>query len=130
MSFSRVEPRLAARDLAASMDFYTRRLGFECVSSWPEENPAFAILRRDGVGLQLSAEDSTSAGAAAGGGSTVWFDVDDVRALHERLRADDVEIEWGPEVYGYGRRELGLRDPAGNLVILSESTDDPVTDEG
>jgi len=30
-------------------------------------------------------------------------------------------------VYAYGRREFAIRDPDGNLVILSEATDDPVT---
>jgi hypothetical protein len=40
---------------------------------------------------------------------------------------DRVAIEWGPEVYDYGRREFALRDPDGYLVIFSEETDDPPT---
>lgn len=41
--------------------------------------------------------------------------------------ATRVAIEWGPEVYFYGRREFGFRDPDGNLIVLSEKTDAAVT---
>jgi uncharacterized glyoxalase superfamily protein PhnB len=57
---------------------------------------------------------------------TLWIETDDARALHEGL-AGRVTVEWGPEVYAYGRREFAIRDPDGSLVILSEATDDPVT---
>jgi hypothetical protein len=40
---------------------------------------------------------------------------------------DHATVEWGPEVYSYGRRELGFRDPDGSWVILSEVTSDPPT---
>ena len=36
-------------------------------------------------------------------------------------------IEWGPEVYWYGRREFAIRDPSGYLIIFSEATTDPPT---
>jgi hypothetical protein len=41
-----------------------------------------------------------------------------------------VPIEWGPEVYSYGRREFAVRDPDGYLVIFTEPTDEaPTTTE-
>ena len=40
------------------------------------------------------------------------------------------KVEWGPEVYAYGRREFAVRDPTGAMLIFSEETDDPATCEG
>lgn len=60
------------------------------------------------------------------GACELVFDVEDVRGLHASL-AGAVPVEWGPEVYFYGRREFAVRDPDGNLLIFSEPTDDPPT---
>jgi hypothetical protein len=46
-----------------------------------------------------------------------------VIALHARL-ADKVHIEWGPEVYGYGRLEFAIKDCNGYLLTFSS----PATD--
>jgi hypothetical protein len=54
------------------------------------------------------------------------FEVRDAQALHSSL-AGSIPIEWGPEVYWYGRREFAFRDPNGYLVIVSEETADPPT---
>lgn len=111
------EVRLVVADLDRALRFYRDVLGFACDSLWPPESPDFAILSRDDVRLQLSVEERCA------GCGTAWFDVGGVLRLHARIE-DRVEIEWGPEVYDYGRREFGLRDPSGNLVILSESVED------
>jgi uncharacterized glyoxalase superfamily protein PhnB len=58
--------------------------------------------------------------------ATLWLDVEELPALHASI-AKQTTIEWGPEVYSYGRREFGFRDPDGNWVILSEVTSDPPT---
>jgi len=57
------------------------------------------------------------------------IDVDDAMAVYERV-AGRVEVLWGPEVYGYGRREFSLRDPDGYALVFSEPTDGPTTREG
>jgi hypothetical protein len=43
--------------------------------------------------------------------------------MHADL-AGVVPIEWGPEVYFYGRREFAVRDPDGYLLIFTEPTDE------
>ena len=91
---------------------------------WPEDAPWFATLERDGAGVGLfvpSAEHPVSAGYAE-----LYIDVTDARLMHAQVK-DRVAIEWGPEVYSYGRREFALRDPDGYLVIFSEETTDPPT---
>ncbi len=113
-------PRLPVDDLRRSVQFYVRHLGFRaCAPS--ADDPDLLVLERDGVELQLERSEGRP-----GQRTTLSFEVDDAGELHRRLDGR-VAVEWGPEVYGYGRRELAIRDPDGHLLILSEPTDEPPT---
>ena len=120
-----ISPRLHIADFNRSVAFYRDVLGFSVDATFPEENPQFALLSRDGVGLQIGGPEArkTDGDPAT---ATFYLDVDDVRGLHAELK-DKVTIEWGPEVYFYQRREFAFRDPDGHLIIASEETDDPPT---
>ena len=120
-----IEVRLDVADVRRSAQFYAAILGFEVGTLWPEESPQFAILRRDGLRLQLGKSESASP-AAQLPTSTLWLDVEKVEEWHSQIRKD-VTIEWGPEVYWYGRREFGFRDPDRHWIVLSEVTSDPPT---
>jgi catechol 2,3-dioxygenase-like lactoylglutathione lyase family enzyme len=117
-------PRLPVADLDRSIDFYAGLLGFRIGSLWPEEAPAFAILHRDDVCVQFYVADA--AASEATGSGTLSFDVEDANGLHAAL-CGRVAIEWGPEVYWYGRREFAIRDPDSYRLIFSEETDEPPT---
>ena len=123
--FHSLEPRLHIADFAKSVAFYRDVLGFTVLSTFPDDNPSFALLARDGVGLQIGGIDTVKAPANPPT-VTLYFDVGDARSLHETLK-DKVTIEWGPDVFFYHRREFAFRDPDGHLIIISEETDDPVT---
>jgi catechol 2,3-dioxygenase-like lactoylglutathione lyase family enzyme len=123
--FNSLEPRLHISDFNRSVAFYRDVLGFEVLSIFPEQEPSFALLARDGVGLQIGGIDTTKSPANPPT-VTLYFDVSDALALLDALKGK-VTIEWGPEVYFYQRREFAFRDPDGHLVIVSEETDDPVT---
>jgi len=123
--FNSVEPRLHVADFQRSLAFYTQVLGFEVLALFPETNPSFALVARDGVGLQIGGIDGQK-DPAAPSTCTLYFDVRDALGVHEELKAR-VTIEWGPEVYNYHRREFAFHDPDGHLIIISEETDDPVT---
>jgi uncharacterized glyoxalase superfamily protein PhnB len=78
-------------------------------------------MRRDNVVLQfILAQPNESVGNV-----TISLNVDDALAIHQAV-AGKVEIEWGPEVYWYGRREFSFRDPDGYALIISAETNDPV----
>ena len=123
--FHSLEPRLHIADFQRSVAFYRDVLGFEVMATFPEDSPSFALMSRDGVGIQIGGIDADKDPAAAVT-VTLYFDVSDALGLLEELK-DQVPIEWGPEVFFYHRRELAFRDPDGHLVIVSEETDDPVT---
>jgi len=63
------------------------------------------------------------------GYAELHIEVTDARAIHAALQGH-VPIEWGPEVYTYGRREFAITDRDGYLFIFSEATSDaPTIDE-
>jgi catechol 2,3-dioxygenase-like lactoylglutathione lyase family enzyme len=123
--FNGVIPRLPVADLGRTVAFYTRLLGFRVSVSWPDEAPTFCILDRDDVSLGFFTPDALR-GTVTIGTADLYLAVDDVRGLHETV-LHSVTIEWGPEVYFYGRREFAVRDPDGYLLIFTEATDDPPT---
>jgi catechol 2,3-dioxygenase-like lactoylglutathione lyase family enzyme len=123
--FHSLEPRLHVADFDKSLAFYRDVLGFQVLTTFPEAEPSFAIVSRDGVGLQLGGIDGTRAPDQPST-ATLYFDVTDAAGLHDALKGS-VTIEWGPDVFFYHRREFAFRDPDGNLIVMSEETDDPVT---
>jgi Glyoxalase/Bleomycin resistance protein/Dioxygenase superfamily len=122
-SIKAVEARLHVADIARSASFYATTLGFQIGTSWPEQSPEFAILNKDTVRLQLAKISSESASPQIQG-STLWLDVADISGLHASIKRK-VSVEWGPEIYAYGRSEFAFKDPDGHLVILSEVANDP-----
>jgi catechol 2,3-dioxygenase-like lactoylglutathione lyase family enzyme len=125
-TFARVVPRLPVSDLQGSVDWYVNTLDFTLDSTFPDDEPTFAILRRDAVLLQLYVSETLMDTDL--GNATLSIDVTDATGLHRTI-AEKTRIDWGPEVYWYGRREFAVTDPNGYMIILSEETDDPVTDD-
>jgi catechol 2,3-dioxygenase-like lactoylglutathione lyase family enzyme len=115
-------PRLPVADLKRTVDFYVDLLGFRA-GCWPQDKPTFAMLERDGVSLQFYVPDADD--PPARGIGAIGLDVDDARPFHDAVK-DRVKIEWGPEVYWYGRREFSFKDPDGYAIIIGAKTDDPV----
>lgn len=122
--FKGVSPSLRVTDLDASLAFYKDLLGFGVDTLWPEEAPTLAILDRGPVHLTIQTGGCAGESEPSFTGD-LRFDVAGVESLASALRGR-VEIEWGPEVYPYGRREFAVRDPDGYLLIFSEPTSDPV----
>ena len=120
-----VIPRLPVADLGRTVRFYTGVLGFQISLMWPEKDPTFAVLDRDAVSLGFFTPDAHR-GPVTIGTADLYLGADDVRGLHAAIR-NRVTVEWGPEVYFYGRREFAVRDPDGYLLIFTEPTDDPPT---
>ena len=117
-------PRLPVADLQPTIAFYRDLLGFTVGPLWPEDEPSFALFDRDDVCVQFYVADRSKAEVVGHG--TLSFEVDDATAMHAALEGR-APIEWGPEVYWYGRREFAIRDPSGYLLIFSEPTLDPPT---
>ena len=119
-------PRLPATDLSRTIAFYTTVLGFAVDVLWPDERPTFVILQRDRTSIAFFEPNEHQPGPP--GYAELYIQVTDAAALHRRV-SQQAPIEWGPEVYSYGRREFAIRDPDHYLVIFTEPTDEPATTE-
>lgn len=101
---------LPADDLAASMAFYTA-LGLELIVHAPPRYARFAV----DAGSTLSVEVTPDGQA---GSAEIFLDCDDVDADAAAATANGLTLDWPPTDQDYLWRTAGLRDPAGNRVVL------------
>lgn len=107
-NFHRAAPILRVADLAASLDYYVRVLGF--VEDWRDAT-GIASISRDRCTLMLCQGDQGHAGA------WVWIGVADADALHDTLKARGAIVRHPPTDYAWAR-ELQIADPDGNVLRL------------
>ncbi|HZP48240.1 MAG TPA: glyoxalase superfamily protein [Vicinamibacterales bacterium] len=104
-----VTPILRVADIAASVDYYTRVLGFAL--NWRDDDGnAFASVTRGGCTLFLSVGDQGHAGG------WVWVATADADALGEELRANGAKVRHPPANYPWGSREVHIEDLDGNVI--------------
>lgn len=108
ISFHAASPILRVADLAASLTYYTRVLGF--VVDW-QDATGVASVSRGPCSLMLCQGDQGHAGA------WVWIGVDDTDALHDEWRARGAIVRHPPTDYPWAR-EMQIADPDGNVLRL------------
>lgn len=114
-----VSVRYIVDDVAAAIEFYRDRLGFE-VEMHPA--PGFAALTRDDLRLFLNEPGAGGAGRAGGspepgGWNRFQLEVEDLEATVARLDGEGVPVRGGI-VAGKGGTQALVEDPAGNPVEL------------
>lgn len=123
-----VSVRYIVNDVEASLDFYTRHLGFTVMTNF---GSAFADVVRGNLRLLLSGPTS-SAGRTlpdgrqpvAGGWNRIHLIVDDIEAETARLRASGVEFR-SDIITGPGGKQILLDDPSGNPIELFQPAAQP-----
>ena len=118
---ARVNVRYLVDDVDAAVDFYTRNLDFELLSSW---GSAFADVVRGNLRLLLSGPTS-SAGRPMpdgrrpepGGWNRIHLVVDDIASEVERLRRAGVTFR-SDIVRGPGGLQIVFDDPSANPIEL------------
>ncbi|MGA9594729.1 MAG: VOC family protein [Acidimicrobiia bacterium] len=120
-----VSVRYIVDDVDAAIAFYTTHLDFTEVM---HPAPTFAMIDRGDLRLLLSAPSERGGGGQTmpdgtapepGGWNRISLPVDDLNALVERLRAEDVRFR-SDIVRGVGGDQVLLEDPAGNPIELFE----------
>ena len=116
-----VNVRYMVDDVQASIDFYTKHLGFELRSS---AAPAFADVTRGHLRLLLSGSASSAgrsmpdgAKPGPGGWNRIHLIVDDLATEVARLRSAGLEFR-NDIVTGPGGSQILLLDPSGNIIEL------------
>jgi catechol 2,3-dioxygenase-like lactoylglutathione lyase family enzyme len=108
-----VHAGLAVGDLAAALDFYTKKLGFQRAFTWGEP-PTFAGVNLGKVQMFLAMGTPTPSPDTG----AVYFLVGDADALYEFHRANGVEIALQIEDRPYGIRDYTVRDLNGYYLVF------------
>ena len=113
----RVVPVLAVSDYERSRIFYSEGLGFEIDWEWRDapEEPPFAQISRAGLSLYLSGRGADG----RPGTCRVYLYVSDVDAWSEEALEAGLDVVTQPENRPWGNREMALRDPDGNTLVLA-----------
>lgn len=132
MNLADVVPNLVVSDVNRSTAFYRDVLGFEVVTTVPEEPPfVFVWLRRDGVSVFLNAAAGVEGdipGLAArpiGGTATLFVTVEaatpaeGVEALWQQVGAK-ANVVMPLKDQFYGMREFAVEDPDGYVIIFAQ----------
>lgn len=117
-------PYFVVRELARSVDYYHRKLGFRKPRLWGD--PAdFAMPDLDGqiVMLKQAPEDTKIVtNRDQGGFWDAYFWVQDGERLFERMEAAGAEVEYAPRLQEeYGNLEFAVRDPDGYVIAFGEN---------
>jgi catechol 2,3-dioxygenase-like lactoylglutathione lyase family enzyme len=122
-----VSVRYIVDDVDAAIEFYCGQLGFR---EEMHPAPAFAMLSRGDLRLNLSAPGGGPGGGAAmpdgtvpqpGGWNRFQLEIDDLESAVEELRRHGTRFR-NDIVTGVGGKQILAEDPAGNPVELFEPT--------
>jgi len=109
----RAIPKLASLDLDRTQRFWSEKLGFERLFTYPD----YGISARDGVQVHFWLTDDADVPKQTG----CRIDVTGVDVLHEEMQAAGVVHPNGPlEDKPWGFREFSVLDGDGNLVTFGE----------
>lgn len=103
-------------DIEAAAAWYAQLLAAEV----EHENSQYAYVRGPGVGLGFHPADAKCPGGI--GGTTVYWEVDDLDAAVTRLRARGARLHRGPAVTSLGARVAMLVDPFGCSIGLNQAS--------
>jgi uncharacterized glyoxalase superfamily protein PhnB len=104
-------------DLAGSVDFYSKVLGFEPVEY--REDWGWASLHKDDVWLMLARPNEHEKFDKIGFTGSFYFNTDDVDALWVQLK-DKARVCYGIEDFFYGMREFAIYDNNGYLLQFGQ----------
>ena len=113
MSLQALVPVFRSWDLAATVAFYTERLGFACEAGSAEEG--WVALRRDGIELMVSAPNAHLPETTPAFTGSLYLRCDDVDGWWARLR-DVARVCYPLEDFPYGMREFAVFDNNGYLL--------------
>jgi|SRR3954470_7142928 predicted enzyme related to lactoylglutathione lyase len=106
--YESIAPIVRVEDMKAALRFYLDVMGF---TRAPWSTDDFGCVSSGNSSIYLSR------GAQGRGGTWVWIGTDDVRALHDALRAKGVKILLEPTKFPWAL-EIQVEDPDGNVLRI------------
>jgi uncharacterized glyoxalase superfamily protein PhnB len=125
MTVKKITPILFAAEIEPCLMFWMERLGFEKTIDVPEGNKlGFAILQKGGVELMYqsyaSAEKDVSATSSEvrKGPSFLYVEVENLDEIIAAIKG--IPVVMPVRTTFYGAKEIGIKDPAGHLIIFAQ----------
>jgi uncharacterized glyoxalase superfamily protein PhnB len=125
MTVKKITPILFAEEIEPCLKFWIERLGFEKTIEVPDGNKlSFAILQKGSVELMYqtyaSAEKdvTTISPEVRKGPSFLYVEVENLDEVINALRG--VDFAMPVRTTFYGAKEIGVKDPAGHVVIFAQ----------
>jgi uncharacterized glyoxalase superfamily protein PhnB len=125
MTVKKITPILFAAEIEPCLKFWMERLGFEKTVDVPEGNKlGFAILQKGGVELMYqsyaSAEKDVSATSSEvrKGPSFLYVEVENLDEIITAIKG--IKVVMPVRTTFYGAKEIGIKDPAGHLIIFAQ----------
>jgi catechol 2,3-dioxygenase-like lactoylglutathione lyase family enzyme len=95
--------------------------GFRWITLTPPSQPDVEIVVSDYLADSPADRDTIASLITKGAMSGVNFAASDLDATFEKVRASGAEVLQEPMDQGWGARDCAFRDPAGNLVRISQA---------
>ena len=125
MTVRKLTPILFAEEIEPCLKFWMEHLGFEKTIDVPDGNKLnFAILQKGPVELMYQAyataeKDVTTVSAdVRKGPSFLYVEVENLDKIISAVKGVDVAMP--VRTTFYGAKEIGVKDPAGHVVIFAQ----------
>jgi len=125
MKVKRITPVLYVKEIEPCLPFWIERLGYTKTAEVPDGNRmGFVILEKDGLEVMYQSFASAEKDAPAiarevsGGRTFLYIEVDSIQAVIDAMKG--IQIVVPLRTAPYGARELGVKDPAGHVVLFAE----------
>jgi len=124
MNHWEIAPILGVSDVAAAVEFFCEKLGFERperLYGEPGEPPVYTIVKRDGVSVHLQIRrDGIFAGPRGVHDTDAMFTVDQVDALATQFAGRGVTFLRGVQNEPYGMRDFTIETPDGHRLLFAQ----------
>ena len=118
IKFNKIIPTLYTQQLHETVDFYCRKLEFEC--NGYEEKQGWAIVRVGDVEIMITLPNDHLPFKEPVFTGSIYINVTGIEDLWITLK-DKAEIAYPIETFDYGMREFALKDNNGYLIQFGEN---------
>ncbi len=108
---------LPVNDIEESTSFYTDQLGFSLYASWGTPLD-YAVLKRDGITINLSAQESSVALPPT---NSLYIFCEDIKNLYATFQAKSVSFAEPLNRTEYGMEEFVVKDNTGYRLAFGQS---------
>jgi uncharacterized glyoxalase superfamily protein PhnB len=130
MDVKKITPVLYVKEIEPCIAFWVERMGFKTTAEVPDgDRLGFVILQKDGLEIMYQSFSSAEKDAPAavkeinGGRTFLYVEVDNVQSVIDAMKGANIVLPLRTTFYG--AKEIGVKDPAGHVIVFAEITAQP-----